>query len=372
MYQSSGGTLSIQVCSRFRFLGSRTTISVPTFRQTHGKGFNVLGTANGTISTLLVNLTCLFMYLGTCNKTFNLNTIARCINTTAGFFINVNKLFATINSYEFGTPCLGALCSCLSLPGGVCGNDLAARGQDSHRCAIRFQSISFQCPNDRRCTLHRLDVAFGIKRQLTIINVGNDNGAAFVGLLYHLCSPARNIVLLGNVSVHGCHCSRCVSVFSIIFRSFGLFTLPLNRGITATRRCSITHTTSYLRGTNFSSQLTQVPGKLSAYLCGSLSRSNIAVSNNRTRGVTVTQTLCGSTPFVILSRPATTLSPITRTRVCTGFGRVTNSGATVCVDRQLSSYGFYSRVTIFSRNRIIRRNARRRLLKRPSKGCCRL
>lgn len=86
------------------------------------------------------------------------------------------------------------------------------------------------------------------------------------------------------------------------------------------------------------------------------------LSNNRERHVSVTETVLGSTPVIVLSRTATCASPRGRTVLRGSVTGLMTKGALVMVTRELSAIGSDSRVFIMGSKGMATRNARRRLL----------
>lgn len=166
---------------------------------------------------------------------------------------------------------------------------------------------------------------------------------------------------MNNISIHSVSPRRLVSRITFIFRAGRLFQRALTSGIhtsgpaTASSRI---HTT--LSTTRYSSVITGLPRNVGAVL----NTNKTCLSNNRIRHMTLTHTVLGSTPVIILSRTATFTSPRGRTLVRHTFDGLTTNHAIVVVTRQLSAIIKTSGVIILGRNDIRRANARTRLLSR--------
>lgn len=230
---------------------------------------------------------------------------------------------------------------------------------------VRLGGISFSCPNASGPILGGVGLAVRPCRGVTLINCGNTNGAALAGLLLELCSIDDNRVLVNKGDVGSRSLRSRHDEFTTIFRSFRLFTTALNRGITLSDRVSRPDTIGTLRGTNFSGGLR---GKVGAPLLHRFSRGKVVLSNNRTRGTTVTETFCGRYPCIVVSRPSTGLSPVTRCGLGLTVRGTTGGGAIIFVSRELSAAIKTSGVCIVRGNRVTRDNARTRLV-RTNNGC---
>lgn len=228
--------------------------------------------------------------------------------------------------------------------------------------SVRFRGISFGCRSTRGDAVGGVAFGIGGNRGVTVMNRGKTNGAATIGLLYNLCCPASNRVLVGKGDGHSFSNGDCFGLFSTIFRSCCFVPVAVTRGVYTASGCSGRGLFTTFRGTNVSSGVGALPSGRGSCVVGSMCGSTISFSNNRGRGLLLTGTVCGGTPILVLSRPATTLSPVTRGRLCLGCGRVADGGVSFFVSRHLSSAHFYSEVLFVGNNQVTRDNARRRLV----------
>lgn len=152
----------------------------------------------------------------------------------------------------------------------------------------------------------------GTNRFISIVNSGNDNGAAVLGLVYNSCGPSNKGVLFSNGSVAGVSRFGETGVVNHIFRSPGTNAYPslaVLRGVTLTS------------GGGGPFNLNGYIGGGEVSCCGSLLRRyrvklrselNIrinALSNNRHRTLTLVVTGVAGVGLLVLSRRVTTLSP---------------------------------------------------------------
>lgn len=163
-----------------------------------------------------------------------------------------------------------------------------------------------------------------------------------------------NKISVDRLSLGGCgHGVTCIS------RSGCLFSGAVHRGVevkslgTASGRMRRT-TGSY----NYRRFVVTLPSNCSAVI----NDTNKRLSKNREREVSVTETVLGGTPVVVLSRTATCASPRGRTLVRRSITGLVGKGALVIVTRELSAVISTSRVFIVRGKAITRAKARGRLL----------
>lgn len=179
---------------------------------------------------------------------------------------------------------------------------------------------------------------------------------------------SSNDVAVNNMSIHSVTRSSLVHRIDFIFRSVFLFGRDVLSGVhvngPSTDRRRIVTTTGTTRYRRFVSGL---PNKCRAII----NSGNVRLSNNRHRQVTVTQTVVGGSPVVILSRTATFDSPRGRCLVRGTFRGLVRNGAIVVVTRHLSAVHGTSGVVIVRGKRLVRRKGRSRLIS-TNKHCTRV
>lgn len=229
---------------------------------------------------------------------------------------------------------------------------------------VRFGSLSFDCSNGHRI-LGRIGLVIPGKRAVTLINRSNSNGSALISLLPHCRSIRLNRVAVSNIGVGGFHVRSLHTLVKGIGRRTVLFGSAFFGGVTfnirgtAVRR--IIRTTGVTGTRSF-----VVRARLNCR--AGVNSHNNGLSNKRHRHVDVTHTVLGGPPVLVLSRTASTLSARDRQLIRRTLRQLVGAHAAVTVTRHLSAVGGTSRVYMLCRNRVIRHNGRRRLLR--GGNCC--
>lgn len=148
-----------------------------------------------------------------------------------------------------------------------------------------------------------------------------------------------------------------------MFRGICLFRSAIRGGVQfnepSTDRSRVVTITG---GTYYRSFVVTLPSNCRA----AVNRKNSDLSNKRGRQVSVTETVLGSTPVIVLSRTATDISPRGRRRLRGTVQRLAGNGAVLVVTRHLSAIHATSRVVILRGNEVIRHKGRRRLVHRSN------
>lgn len=211
--------------------------------------------------------------------------------------------------------------------------------------------------------LGSISLAVGGNRIIAVVNSSNSKGSALLHYVGLLRRPANKTVLFRNGSVMG----SGVGVRSVhggtyvIFRRFGLFTgVAILRGVACTPhmignlsgRRTGRGTVGLLTGIGLSSGTGRCPDHL---------------DNNRGRHMTVTHTLTVRPGMLLLSRPASTLSPRVIGRMLSIVGRLTGANvAVILIARRVNFTGSISSAICFvSNNCLVRDNAPSRIFGRP-------
>lgn len=221
--------------------------------------------------------------------------------------------------------------------------------------------VSFQCDTFRPLYISNLSVGIGHNSHVTVMKPDNSNGDALLGLLSKVLCPCGKAIAIGSISGEGFgqgslyHCITCSS------RSSSLFSNSVLRGVSLGR--SLSGASCLGLGSVYSRlNVSRLIPRDSVNLCAGVSGKKDGMSNNRGRQVVLTHTLFSRTRFLLLSRPADTLSDLSRTGIFSCLSQV--SGAVIIMTRHLRAVHRFSGVFIVSGKSIIRSNARARLLTR--------
>ncbi len=162
----------------------------------------------------------------------------------------------------------------------------------------------------RFVTIGGISLSVGGKDFAIVLKRGNSNGSALTGVLGNLGGPANNSVFIRNVGAGSRRARLLVGGgINVIFRG------PSGRLITSVIRRSITFNPRglKLRPRIVHRHISRTLGSINVCRFGSSAPRRL--SNKRGREVTVTNVVTLRPRYLILSRPATVLSPGKHTRV---------------------------------------------------------
>lgn len=234
------------------------------------------------------------------------------------------------------------------------------------RNSVRLDRLDFACPSNAGPILSSIDVRIGRNRVLNVLKHAKDKGSSLTSLLLEICSYRGNVVLLSKHPVASCPLTILRHSVSCIPRRGFLFSSALRRGVTFNLRSEVTSGPTVLSTMGRTTGSTYVRSGVVNFpsRCGAvIKRHKIALSKNRGRQDSVTETLLGSSTVLVLSSSLSTISASARRRVLRGLVRAERNGAAVIVTREVSALRGTSRITILSSKGLARCNAPRRLLR---------
>lgn len=230
--------------------------------------------------------------------------------------------------------------------------------------SIALGTIHFSCSKGASI-LASYSLRITRKRGMTVMNTSKTKGAAIVRLVSHFCSIASNRILVNNRGVGSVTCRGLLGGVSVMFRGAFLAHSDMLRGVHVNDGTALRRIQTTTGRTRVSSFVVSLPSKCSA----GINDFNSHFSNKRGREVTVTHTVLGGTPVLVLSRTADTTSPRGRMRVSVTVSGLYGKGAILVMTRHLNTVGVYSGITIIRGRAVATFKARRRILRRGR--CCR-
>lgn len=199
----------------------------------------------------------------------------------------------------------------------------ACRGLGS----VGFGSVAFGCSHS--LVLSGASLGVGGNSFITVANVSNVNGDALLGLLlniFHIGNNGVRLTLRGNaLPISG----RAEGLFSCIPRNGVLLSNAVESGLAFVGRGTARDRVSRTIHVSYTSRFV---GRLPRNLRAIVNRGKVKLSRKRIRELTVTHSVLSSSPVLLLSRTASTLSRGARGGFLAGLGRL-GSIAYVVIDR---------------------------------------
>ncbi len=185
------------------------------------------------------NIVCwVFVVIKACLGAFGAGSIVQYIGALGKFGMGVQDMMFVLVDNEVYCGHLQGLFSYLDIPNHKYEGTLPVEkrafcdGGDTDY-EIEFLNVSFQYPGAEEYSLHNLSLKFKIGERLAVVGKNGSGKTTFIKLLCRLYDPTEGEIRLNGVDIKKYDYDEYLSIFSVVFQDFKLFSFPLGQNVAA-------------------------------------------------------------------------------------------------------------------------------------------
>lgn len=291
-----------------------------------------------------------------------IGSIARyvtCIMLLAETLINV---VGTIQAALDNNHYLKRYFSYFDIPNNMYQGSLTVEKRDDNEYYVEFRNVSFQYPNTETYALKNINFKFKIGEKLAIVGVNGSGKTTFIKLLCRLYDPTEGEILLNGVNIKKYDYDEYMSLFSVVFQDFSLFSLKLGEVVASGRNFDENKVRKCLQKANFGDRLQEMPQGVHTYLYRSYDQSGIEISGGEAQKIALARALYKDSPFILLDEPTAALDPISEYQVYSNFNAISEDKTTVYISHRLASCRFCNKIVVFDNGHIVQHGSHEELL----------
>ncbi len=252
--------------------------------------------------------------------------------------------------------------SYFDIPNTMYKGSLTVEKRDDNECDVEFRDVSFKYPNTQAYALKNVNLKFKVGEKLAIVGKNGSGKTTFLKLLCRLYDPTQGEILLNGVNIQKYDYEEYMSIFSVVFQDFNLFSLMLGEVVASSRDFEEEKVRECLRKANFGDRLEEMPDGVRSYLYKRYDRSGIEVSGGEAQKIALARALYKDSPFILLDEPTAALDPISEYEVYSNFNEISGDKTTVYISHRLASCRFCDKVAVFDEGRIVQTGRHEQLL----------
>lgn len=282
-----------------------------------------------------------------------------CIMLLAETLINVAK---TIQVAFDNNHYLKRYFSYFDIPNNMYQGSLTVEKRDDNEYYVEFRNVSFQYPNTEAYALRNVNLKFKIGEKLAIVGMNGSGKTTFIKLLCRLYDPTEGEILLNGVNIQKYDYDEYISVFSVVFQDFSLFSFRLGEVVASSKTFDENKVRECLRKANFSDRLHEMPEGVHTYLYKGYDQSGIEISGGEAQKIALARALYKDSPFILLDEPTAALDPISEYEVYSNFNAISGDKTTVYISHRLASCRFCDKIVVFDNGHIVQHGSHEELL----------
>ena len=227
---------------------------------------------------------------------------------------------------------------------------------------IEFRNVSFRYPGSEAYALRNVSIKFRVGERLAVVGMNGSGKTTFIKLLCRLYDPTEGEILLNGIDIRKYDYNEYLSIFSVVFQDFKLFSFSLGQNVAASVDVDEDRARSCLEKAGFGDRLQNLPKGLDTCLYKDFEEDGVEISGGEAQKIALARALYKNAPFIILDEPTAALDPIAEYEVYSKFNDIVGDKTAVYISHRLSSCRFCDDIVVFDNGLIVQRGSHDQLL----------
>lgn len=315
------------------------------------------------------NVVCwIFVVLKACMGAFSVGSIVQYIMALGKLGTGVQDMMFVLADNEVYCGHLQGLFAYLDIPNHKYEGTLPVEkrafcdGGDTEY-EIEFRNVSFRYPGAEEDSLHNLSLKFKIGERLAVVGKNGSGKTTFIKLLCRLYDPTEGEIRLNGVDIKKYDYDEYLSIFSVVFQDFKLFSFSLGQNVAAAMEYDKEKAEQCLRKAGLSGRLKTMPNGVDTPLYKDFETEGVEISGGEAQKVALARALYKDAPFIVLDEPTAALDPIAEAEIYTKFNELLEEKTAIYISHRLSSCKFCDEIAVFDNGAVVQRGCHEDLMK---------
>lgn len=228
---------------------------------------------------------------------------------------------------------------------------------------FEFRNVSFTYPGSTEPALRDVSLRFHVGRRAALVGENGSGKTTLIKLLCRLYDPDEGEILLNGIDIRKYNYDEYLSLFSVIFQDFRLFSFSLGENVAASVQVDASRAEESLRRAGFGERLQELQEGLETPLYRDFDASGVELSGGEAQKVALARALYRNAPVMILDEPTAALDPVAETAVYEAFDELCADKTSIYISHRLSSCKFCDEILVLDKGRLIQRGTHADLLR---------
>ena len=227
--------------------------------------------------------------------------------------------------------------------------------------ALEFHNVSFKYPGSDEYALCNFSIKLNIGQKLAIVGMNGSGKTTMIKLLCRLYDPSEGVITLNGIDIKKYDYAEYMSVFSVVFQDFKIFSLKLSENIACSADVDLERAAMAIDMVALSERVQKMESGLDTYLYSNFDEG-VEISGGEAQKIALARALYKGAPFIILDEPTAALDPIAEFDIYSKFNGIVGDKTAVYISHRLSSCRFCDDIAVFHEGELIQRGSHDALL----------
>jgi ATP-binding cassette subfamily B protein len=222
---------------------------------------------------------------------------------------------------------------------------------------IEFVNVSFKYPGSETMVLKNFNLKLRIGQKLAVVGMNGSGKTTMIKLLCRLYDPTEGVITLNGVDIKMYDYAEYMSIFSVVFQDFKLFSFPLGQNVAASVCIDATKAAECLDMVGMTSRINSMSKIMDTCLYKDFDEDGVEISGGEAQKIALARALYKNAPFIILDEPTAALDPIAEFEIYSRFNEIVGEKTAIYISHRLSSCRFCDDIAVFHEGELIQRGS---------------
>lgn len=322
------------------------------FRTMAGKRYTVnipLMIAEILLQAVIYIFVCVYALLGA----FGIGSIIKYVGFVETIIGCITSYFNVFADIKYNTPFVEDYLAYFDIPQKMYQGSLTVEKRDDNEYYVEFKDVSFKYPGAETYALRHVNMKFKVGQRLAVVGMNGSGKTTFIKLMCRLYDPTEGEILLNGVNIKKYDYDEYLSIFSVVFQDFKLFSFSLGENVAAGTNYVADSVVSALHQAGFGERLATMPDGIKTALYKDFDKNGVEVSGGEAQKIALARALYKNAPFIILDEPTAALDPIAEYEIYSKFNEIVGDKTAIYISHRLSSCRFCDRIAVFDNGTIV-------------------
>ena len=268
------------------------------------------------------------------------------LSAAAGIVRSIQRL--TVNDGY-----LKRLFSWFDIPNEMYKGTLTVEKRDDNEYFVEFRDVSFKYPHADTWALRHVNMKFKVGEKLAVVGMNGSGKTTFIKLLCRLYDPTEGEILLNGVDIRKYDYDEYMSLFSVVFQDFKLFSISLGQNVAASTDFDRARADECLKRAGFDGREAMMPKGLDTPLYKDFDKEGVEISGGEAQKIALARALYKDAPFIVLDEPTAALDPVSEYEVYSRFNAIAGDKTAIYISHRLASCRFCDKIAVFHEGQIV-------------------
>jgi ATP-binding cassette subfamily B protein/ATP-binding cassette subfamily C protein len=233
---------------------------------------------------------------------------------------------------------------------------------------LEFCNVSFGYVGQEHEALSEINFSIESGEKIALVGENGSGKTTMVKLLTRLYDPTRGKIILDGIDIREFDYDQYMSVFSVVFQDFSLFSFSVKENI-ALARCEELdddYIYSKLVQSGLKKRIDSLKKGIHTSVYKQFDNNGFEPSGGEGQKIALARALCKDSSFVILDEPASALDPKSERDMYERFDEIIAGKSAVYISHRLSSCRFCDKILVLKNGRIVETGTHSELMQKNS------